>query len=425
MIGEIIAIGDELISGRILNTTSSFAANQLFAAGHDVIAMATIGDDPEIIEAALKRALGRAHFVIVTGGLGSTSDDLTNETVSIVLRRPTTLYPDILKKIRRQTGNSEALNPSDNGNMTESLQHPMEKMAWLPTGAQVLKPGARMAGHLLVHDEKPIFFLPGVPHEMQELMVDCVIPHLASLKGGRGREVCRKVYKVFGVGETIVNKMLKELEGSDPDIRIGYYPVYPEVHVSLTVYGQDRAATEKLFQQLDAKIIEILAPNIYGIDGDTMESVVGRLLMEQGKTLGVGESCTGGLISQRITNVSGSSAYFVGGVVAYSNDLKESLLGVDGKTIRKHGAVSAQTAKAMAEGVRRSLRADIGVSVTGIAGPTGGTAEKPVGTVHFGLATRDISYDFLYNFSGNRWQIQEVSAQTALDLVRRKLLKEF
>lgn len=411
MRGEIIAIGDELTSGRILNTTSYFAATQLFAAGHEIIAMTTIGDDTELIGETLQHALKRVDFIIVTGGLGATTDDLTTEAVAEALDRPTTLYPEILRKIKERGWDGP-----------QSGKISLEKLAWLPEGAHALHTEAQMAGYFLVQGGKPVFFLPGVPHEMKELLLETVITRLAVWEGEEVRQVRQKVYKVFGLPETEINARLECLEDNNNRVRIGYYPVFPEVHVSLNIVCDSEEEASSLFQEIDTKIVEKLGTNVYGFDEETLESVVGKLLKDQGKTLAVAESCTGGLVGHTITRVAGSSDYFVGGVVAYSNDLKESLAGVDGESLRQHGAVSAETARALAEGVRRVTGADIGVSVTGIAGPSGGSKEKPVGTVYFGLATSGSVNDVLCYFSGDRWQIQEKSCHQALDLIRRSLL---
>ena len=412
MIGEIIAIGNELTSGRVLNTTSRFAAGQLFTAGHEIFAMATIPDTPAEIGAALNRAIKRSDFVIVTGGLGATTDDLTNEAVGSALGRPTEFRQDVFDKIKARL-------PKTIGQDTSHL----EKLAWLPAGAEILNPDGRMAGYTLIHNDTPVFFLPGVPHEMKELLAERVISRLALWeKSGAAKHVRQKIYKVFGLGETEINHRLDSLENDDERIRIGYYPVFPEVHLSLSVIGENEAEAEALFQQHDAEILALLDDSLFGIDQETMASVLGRLLVEQGQTLATAESCTGGLISHKITSVPGSSDYFAGGVVAYSNELKERFLDVDPALLAEHGAVSRQVARAMAEGIRARTGADIGISVTGIAGPSGGTKEKPVGTVYVGFSLPGETTDMLYRFSGSRWQVQEMTAVTALDYLRRLLL---
>ncbi len=412
MIGEIIAIGNELTSGRVLNTTSRFAAGLLFSAGHEISAMSTIGDTPAEISETLKRAIKRSDFIIVTGGLGATSDDLTSEVVGQALGRPTVFHPEVFAKIKALLANPDDQALSD-----------LQKLALLPTGAEVLNPEARMAGYLLVHDNKPIFFLPGVPHEMQELLTEKVIPRLGVLQEGAAKRVKQKVYKVFGLGETEINRRVNHLEKEDDGrIRIGYYPVFPEVHLNLTVIDEDESKIESTFLHLEKEIELSLGDSLFGTDDDTMESVVGKLLQSQGKILATAESCSGGLIGHKITTVPGSSNYFAGGVIAYSNDLKEKLLGLDPTLLEKHGAVSSEVARAMADGIRSKTSADISVAVTGIAGPTGGTPEKPVGTVFVGLSTPDETVDIPCRFSGDRWQIQELTAVKSLDLVRRLLL---
>ena len=412
MIGEIIAIGDELTSGRVLNTTSRFAAGLLFSAGHEITAMSTIGDTPAEISETLKRAIKRSDFIIVTGGLGATSDDLTSEVVGQALGRPTVFHPEVFAKIKALLSNPDDQTLSD-----------LQKLALLPTGAELLSPEARMAGYLLVHDNKPIFFLPGVPHEMRELLANTVIPRLGILQDGAVKLVKQKVYKVFGVGEIEINRRVTHLEREeDGRVRIGYYPVFPEVHLSLTVIDEDKSEIKRTFQHLEKEIELSLGDSLFGADDDTMESVVGKLLQSQGNVLATAESCSGGLIGHKITTVPGSSNYFAGGVIAYSNALKEKLLGLDSSLLEEHGAVSSAVAKAMADGIRHKTGADIGVSVTGIAGPTGGTEEKPVGTVFIGLSTPDETVAIPCRFPGDRWQVQELTAVKSLDLIRRLLL---
>lgn len=411
MRGEIIAIGDELTSGRILNSTSCFAAARLFAAGYEVPVLTTIGDDLELISENLLQALARADFVIVTGGLGTTSDDLTNEAVSAALDRPATFYPEILRKIQAHSGH-----------LAPSVRTSLEKLAWLPDGAHALHTEAKSAGYFLVHQGKPVFFLPGVPHEMRELMVEAVLPRLAVWDGEATRRVRQRIYRVSGPGEAEINQRLAELEGRDERVRIGYYPVASEVQVSLTVTAADRAEADGLLARFDAEIRRRLGDDIYGLEEESMEEVVGRLCRQRGLHLAVAESCSGGLIAAAVTRVPGSSEYFTGGVVAYSNELKEKLLAVAPATLAAHGAVSAEVAREMAVGVREVTGADLALAVTGIAGPGGGSDAKPVGTVYIGLATAAGVRAEHYTLTGKRGQIQDATAHRALDLLRRELL---
>ncbi len=409
MIGEIIAIGDELISGRTENTTSPFAARHLFAAGHEIYAMHTIGDNPPLIGEVLKRALKRVDFVVVTGGLGSTTDDLTNEAVAEALDREPTLYPEVLKRIREHLDASQQASN-------------LEKMAWLPQGAEILNEKAKMAGYLLVHNKVPIFFLPGVPYQMRELLLEHVLPRLAGWSGNHHR-VRQRIYKTFGLPESVINQRLLALERRD-SVHIGYYPVNCEVHVSLTVLEKNSQAAEEKFSAADLVIRDVLGDALYGTDQDTLASVVGELLLAKGKMLCVAESCTGGMIGKRITEVAGSSTWFAGGVIAYSNHLKEILLDIDRDLLKNYGAVSEQVAIAMAARLSERTNSDISVSVTGIAGPGGGSDEKPVGTVYIGIFSNNRVTARLHHFSGDRARIRETTTCTALDTVRRILLAD-
>ncbi|RJX32403.1 MAG: CinA family nicotinamide mononucleotide deamidase-related protein [Desulfurivibrio sp.] len=407
MIGEIIAIGNELTSGRILNSTSYFAASHLYAAGHEIAAMATIGDEPQMIGKALRESIERADFVVVTGGLGPTNDDMTNAAVADALNLPTILYPEIFDKIKQSRSFKEM--PS------------LEKLAWLPSGAEILKPGDKIAGYLLVYHEKPIFFLPGVPHQMRELMLDRVIPRLASWGGGNISLVKQKVFKVFGLPEPMLQEMLGDLEKSNQQLRIGYYPNAAEVHLSLTVRGRTHEETGARFSQGESTIRKILGCCIYTDDGDTLEAIVGRTLKERQMTLALAESCTGGLLAHHITMIAGSSDYFVGGIVAYANSMKTEILRVSAATLARCGAVSREIAGEMALGAKQLTGADLALAITGIAGPGGGTPEKPAGTVCFALAGRDKTLTFQFHFTGNRNMVQTKAAMTGLDLLRRHL----
>ena len=413
MKGEIIAIGDELTSGRVFNTTSGFAARHLFDAGYEIYAMHTIGDSPELIGDALQRAIDRVDFVIVTGGLGSTDDDLTTEAVSKALNRPTMPNLEILSQIRSYL-NKISSNPLS----------PLEKLAWLPKGAEALSPRARMAGYQLVHQEKPIFFLPGVPRQMEQLLLEKVLPRLTAWYSDPQKGTLQKLLRIFGMDEYEINEEITAIN-LDKSIKVGYYPVFPELHISLTVRNKEFEICKTLLANATLAIHNRLGDIIYGQNQDSLEQVIGRLLTKKKLTLAVAESCSGGMVSQRITRIPGSSKYFVGGITSYANSMKSDYLGVPAKLIEQHGAVSHEVAEAMASGIQRGTGADICLSITGIAGPEGGTAEKPVGTVYMGVATAIACTVKLFHFDGNREQIQELTTTTGLDLIRRLLLQSF
>jgi nicotinamide-nucleotide amidase len=414
MLGEIIAIGNELISGRIFNTTSGFAARHLFAAGYEIYAMNTIGDSPALIGEALKRAISRVDFVLVTGGLGSTDDDLTTEAVAEALNRPTIPNLELLSQIR-----------SHFDAISGNPMNPLEKLAWLPQGAEALTVQSKMSGYQLIHDNKPIFFLPGVPFQMQTLLLEQVLPRLAIWSLDRRLATCQRLYKIFGMAEAEINQRIGKLRLNHA-IQIGYYPVFPEVHLSLTVRTSRDTGNDPvpLFESACMAIEKSLGDAIYGSDEETMASVVGDLLSAANLHLAVAESCTGGMIAHLLTSVAGSSRVFLGGVVAYANSMKMKYLDVGERLLATHGAVSREVAEAMAIGIRDRSNADVTIAVTGIAGPDGGTIAKPVGTVYISMATKKDIQTQLFLFTGNRRQIQEIAAKTALDLVRKYLLQQ-
>jgi len=410
MRGEIIAIGNELTSGRIVNTTSGFAAQQLFEAGFDIYAMHTIGDTPALIGEALKRALKRVDFVLVTGGLGPTDDDLTTEAVSEALNRPTMPNLEILSLIRKHLDNH-----------TDQPASSLDKLAWLPEGAETLHPQAKMSGFQLIHGGKPVFFLPGIPHQMRTLLVEQVLPRLATWYEGKQLTSAQRVYKIFGKSESEINHQIEQLVLGD-DVTIGYYPVFPDVHLSLIIRAENKALVELRAAETFYSVEESLKSEIYARNQQSMASVVGNLLTRQNKSFSVAESCTGGLISYMITSVAGSSSYYLGGVTSYANSIKTEYLGVKNSLLERVGAVSAEVAEKMATGIREKSGADISLSVTGIAGPGGGSTEKPIGTVFICLASTAKTEVQRFRFSGNRYEIQHIAAQTALNLVRQHLL---
>lgn len=413
MKGEIIAIGDELTSGRIFNTTSGFAARHLFDAGYEIYAMHTIGDTPELIGEALQRAIDRVDFVIVTGGLGSTDDDLTTAAVSKALNRPTMPNLEILSQIRSYLDRISS-NPVS----------PLEKLAWLPKGAKALKPEARIAGYQLVHQSKPIFFLPGVPRQMEQLLLEEVLPRLTAWYSDPQKGTLQKFLRIFNMNEYEANEKIAALN-LDKSIKVGYYPVFPELHISLTIQNKESEQCKAQLANATRSIYKCLGNVIYGQNQDSLEQIVGKLLTQKKLKLAIAESCSGGMVSQKITRVPGSSKYFIGGITSYADSMKSEYLGVPEKLLEKHGAVSHEVAEAMVKGIQRGTGADVCLSITGIAGPDGGSAEKPVGTVYIGIATATACSVKLFHFDGNREQIQELTTSTGLDLIRHLLLDSF
>ena len=409
MRGEIIAIGDELVSGRILNSTSRLAARRLFLLGYDIPIMQSIGDEPALIGQTLLTALTRADFILITGGLGSTDDDLTTEAATQALGIKTAKHPVVLEKLRQRL--------AAEGREGELAN--LSRFATLPEQAELLDTSYRMAGYLLFHQEKPLWFLPGVPSQMAILLEDKVVPELQRLFPPP--PLRQHIYRSCGLKEMAINAMLKPLE-QQAGLQIGYYPIGWEVDVCLTAQPEEPQQGEAVFQQADCFIREQLGENLFGEDDEGLPLAVGRLLLEQHKRLCVAESCTGGLLSSCITEIPGSSAWFDGGVVVYSNNLKEKILGIDPGLLAEHGAVSEACARAMAEQALVRLDSDIALAITGIAGPDGGSPDKPVGTVFIALADHAGTSAQRVQLQGSRREIQIQTAQRALDMARRHIL---
>lgn len=409
MYGEIITIGDELISGRVVDLNSWYAAGRLTATGLRVIRVTTVGDDQESISKALQKALKDSQFVIITGGLGSTDDDITNEIAASALNRPLCLDEEMYEHIKDYV----ALRGLK---MSRSL----EKMAWMPEDAKILSPKENVCGFSLVENKVRLYFLPGVPEQMRYLMEEVVIPDLL-LHSPALPTLRHRVLKLYGINEPSIAEKLSDLPAKSGDVILGFYPRFPENHITLSLRADDQASVADEIDAMEREIRSRVGSFIFATGDQTMEGVVGEALSQKGLTLSVAESCTGGLIGNLLTNVPGSSSYFSGGAIVYGNQAKMDLLGVSKQTLDAYGAVSDPVAREMAAGVRRELKSDLGLAVTGIAGPDGGTEEKPVGTVHIALAFRDETFSGKYRFWGKREQNKMNSAVMALDWVRRVL----
>ncbi len=409
MQGEIITIGTELISGRTVDLNAWYAAGRLTASGLRVTRVTTVGDDPESVAKALKEAMKDADFIIVTGGLGSTEDDMTNEIAANALKRPLCLDKEMLDQIKSYV-------VARGMEMSASY----EKMAWMPKDSKLLDKEANICGFSLVEDKVRLYFLPGVPEQMRSLMDRCVLPDL--LLHTKTQPVLRhRVLKLYGLNEPSMAEALKDLPKKAKNIILGYYPHFPENHITLSLRGDDEPTVRAELEWMEEEIRRLVGSFIFASGDQTMESVVGEILREKGLTLSVAESCTGGLVGNLLTNVPGSSIYFLGGVVAYSNQSKIELLHVSPLTLERYGAVSDETVLEMAVGVRARFKADLSLAVSGIAGPEGGSPEKPVGTVHIGMAAHDASFSRRYRFWGTRDQVKLNSAIMALDWSRRYL----
>jgi len=404
----ILSTGDELTTGRIVDTNANWLCDKLFEMGVDVAAVLTVGDYPERLEWAWRQAMSRADLVISTGGIGPTADDLTSETVARVAGVPLVLHEESAERIRGFFRAAGREMPENN-----------LRQAMMPAGAALVpNPLGTAPGYRLAVGAVQLVVLPGVPREMKPMVEDTVLPWLRSQRGGD--VYLSQTFQTFGITESGLDELVAG--AVDPsEGRVSFRASFPEVSLRVVVHGPPDEAAARL-ERAAGKLRARLGPYAYGEGAVTMQEVVGRLLTERKLTLAVAESCTGGLVGHRLTEVPGSSAWLRGGVVAYANEVKRQMLGVSELTLSQRGAVSEETAGEMAEGVRRALGADVGIGVTGVAGPSGGTKEKPVGTVCFGLARDAGSVSHRYQLWGTRDWVKLLASQIALDWVRRAAL---
>jgi competence/damage-inducible protein CinA-like protein len=405
----ILSTGDELTTGRIVDTNSSWIADKLFEIGIEVVAVLTVGDHRDRLATAWRRGLDLADVVISTGGIGPTADDLTSEVVADVVGVPLVedaASTDRIRQLFAAFGREMPLN-----NLKQAL---------FPRGATIIPNALGTApGYRIERDARHVVVLPGVPREMKPMMEETVLPWLVHLRGGDEVFVPR-TFQTFGLTESGLDELVAGLV--DPaEARVSFRASFPEISLRLVVHGPPAAAGARA-DALAARVRERLGPFLYGEGAVTMEEVVGRLLRERGFTVALAESCTGGLVAHRLTNVPGSSEYVRGAVVAYANAAKEALLGVRAETLAALGAVSEETAAEMAVGARRVFGTSLAVSTTGIAGPTGGTPEKPVGTVCLALAADAGVVTRRYQLWGTRDWVKLLASQLALDWMRRHAL---
>jgi nicotinamide-nucleotide amidase len=410
MRAEILSVGTELLLGQITDTNAAYIARELAELGVDLYFKQTVGDNPPRIQEAVRLALSRAEAILITGGLGPTEDDLTVEAVAGALGEDLVEDPAVTEHVRRFFA-TRGRTPTPN----------VFKQALVPRTARVI-PNTRgtAPGIHLERDGRMIFIMPGVPYEMEGMMQNYVVPALKRRTGG---EVIRSVVlRVTGEGESAVEMRIKDLLSTTTPT-IAPYAKLGEVHLRLTAKGSAETVARQLAEG-ERLVRDRLGELIYGKDDETLEQVVGELLTARRATLAVAESCTGGLLAQRITAVPGSSIYFTEGIVAYGNDAKITLLGVPKESLEAHGAVSAPVAEAMAQGIRARAKTTYALSITGIAGPTGGTEEKPVGLVYLGLADETAAQHrrLAFGAQAGRAGIRHLAAQAALNLLRLHLI---
>jgi nicotinamide-nucleotide amidase len=413
MIIEILATGDEILTGAVVDTNSAHIAQALKEIGLLGVRHSCVGDDMNHLVSTLQEIAIRADVAVVTGGLGPTTDDITAEAaaksagVELVLNRSALRsVEDYFRTRNRSTSSSN------------------KKQALLPFGAEAIyNPVGTAPGFTLKIERCLFYFLPGVPFEMHRMLSDSVLPSIETLRGGRGELRRVKTISTFGLTESATGERMKGFSAEFPGIKLGFRAKFPEIQIKLYGSGKDSETIDKLMNKATESVLKKLGENVFSVDGMSMEAVVGGLLTEKKATLAVAESCTGGLISHMLTNIPGSSKYFLLSGITYSNDAKTKLLDVSPDIINQFGAVHEKTAKKMAEGVRRIAGATYGLAVTGIAGPDGGTDDKPVGTVCLGLADDRSARGFRFYFPfNNRSRNKKIFAMKALDILRQELM---
>lgn len=406
---ELLMIGTELLLGQTVDTNAAHIAQQLADNGVHVYFKTTVGDNRQRLLAAISIALMRADVIVTSGGLGPTEDDLTRDVVAAALG------VDLVEDATAM-GQIEAWFRTHDRPMSPSNR----KQALMPVGALVLQNGRGTApGFIVRAGDKAVICMPGVPHEMKSMLKNSVLPYLHD-HYDLDATLYSHMLRFTGIGESHLEEKLVDLfRSSNPTI--APYAGAGEVKLRLTARANSAEEARRMFVPLEQEIIERVGEYMYGSGDETLETVVGRLLREAGKTVAVAESCTGGLLAKQLTDVPGSSNYFQGGVIAYSDDVKRQQLGVRPETLQQHGAVSEETAREMAAGVARRLQADFGVSITGVAGPGGGSEAKPVGLVFIALAAGKETEVRRVLFGGSRQLVRMRAVLTALDMVRRRL----
>jgi nicotinamide-nucleotide amidase len=413
MKAEIITIGDEMLIGQIVDTNSAWMAGELNKIGVGVTQITTISDTPVDLVNALDDAQLRADVILITGGLGPTKDDRTKKVLAeyfnseLITHQPTLYHVTAFFK-KRGLGVNQ-LN---------------KDQALVPECCEVLhNPAGTAPGMLFEHNDKIFVSMPGVPFEMKEIMQTAVLPGLKDKNGGG--VIVHKTVHTIGIPESILAERLEEWENALPEyIHLAYLPNPGQIRLRFSAFGNDEAQLKKSIEAEIVKLKKMIPEAIFGYDNDTLAGVVGKLLVGKKTTVATAESCTGGQIAHSITSDPGCSDWFKGSVVAYANEVKIGVLNVEEKDIEEYGAVSEQVVKQMAERVRENLNADYSVATSGIAGPTGGTADKPVGTVWIAVASPNETIARKYSFSHNRERNIIRSSQTALNMLRLVLVDE-
>ena len=407
----IITIGDELLYGSVVDTNAAYIGQRLTETGIEPVFSITVGDDASRIGGALEVACRQADAVLVTGGLGPTHDDVTKTVIAEAIGQDLVFHPDILETVESMFTRRGMAMPESN-----------RIQAYMPRHAEVLdNPVGTAPGFLAHHNGTAVFVMPGVPREMKQMLNEQVLPRLRDKSAGR--VILHRWIRTTGIGESSLTQIIGDVIDEAKDVKIASLPQETGVNLRLTAEGRTGDEARRRIEAVETRMVARAGEHIYGVDDDTLEEVVGRLLRDAGATVAVAESCTGGLVASRMTDVPGSSDYLMEGVVSYSNAAKMARLEVPVGTIDRHGAVSAETAAAMATGMKQTSGATYGLSTTGVAGPGGGTPEKPVGLVYLGLATADGVETRKLLLGPDRHVNKTRAALAALNLLRQALTR--
>jgi nicotinamide-nucleotide amidase len=409
---EIVAIGNELLLGETVDTNSAHAARRLAEIGARVSRVTLVGDDRERMRQALAEARERSRWVITTGGLGPTQDDLTRQVVAELFDAPLEIDAEVLAFVE------ERFRRFGYAKMPESNRSQAE----VPRGARVIPNRHGTAPGLVLETASSTFFvLPGVPAEMRALLEEGVLPVLRAANGGGAPVVRSRTVHTAGIGESSLAELLQPALADTGPIEVAFLPDLGMVDVRLTLGGHPRVEADRRLDALAGELVRLSAPWFYGIDDETLPQAIGGELASRGWKVAVAESMTSGELGAELTSVAGSSAWFVGGILAYANEAKEALLGVPHETLSRHGAVSEETCRAMLAGARKALGAEVACAVTGIAGPAGGSEEKPVGRVWIGVETPAGARVRKLDSPGGRREVRRRATAATLALLWRQL----
>lgn len=409
---SIISIGDEILIGQTLNTNAAYIGEKLTTLGCEVIKSFVVGDDRYAIHESLKSASEDSDFIFITGGLGPTHDDITLDSIVEYFQTELVFNESIMKRIEERFQKRERKMPDIN-----------RQQAYVPKNAHAIENYVGTApGFEIIHKGKIYFVMPGVPSEMKSMMENYIIPKMK--KNAEENEIFyrQRLLYTTGIPESALFELLGDINTWLGDCKLAFLPSQFGVKIRISSCGRIIEKIDKDLDNIEKKITELAGRYIYSNEELLLEEVVGKILLERKLTIAVAESCTGGIITDRLTNISGSSKYFMQGVISYSNDAKIKTLGVSVDSIIKFGSVSEEVAIEMARGVRNISSTNIGVSTTGIMGPTGATETKPVGLVYIGYVDDDKEKVVRYRFVENRLRNKERTSQAALELIRRMLL---